>query len=73
MPLFAVVYSRRSRLSVNFIYSFCLYIAPLFVVNSFVCYIGPLGSDGNKIVSDSDSISGDLVDRSPLRQRQTQD
>ena len=54
MPLFAAVYLRRS---VNFIHSFCHCIIPLFVVNSFVCYIEPFGSDGNKTDSDSDSIA----------------
>ena len=55
MPFFVVVYSRRSLISVNFIHSFCHYIILLFVVNSFVCCIEHLGSDGNKMDSDSDS------------------
>ena len=44
MLLFVVVSLHRSSLSFNFIHSFCHYIIPLFVVNSFVCYIEPLGS-----------------------------
>ena len=57
MPFFAFVYWRRSRLPVNFIRSFCHYIIPLFLEQSFVCYVEPLGSDGNKIDSDSESTT----------------
>ena len=59
MPLFAFVYSHRSRLPDNFIHSFCHYIIPLFVVQSFVCHIEPLGSDGNKINSDSNRLQSE--------------
>ena len=31
--------------------TFCHYVIPLFVVQSFVCYIEPLGSVGNKVDS----------------------
>ena len=56
MPLFAFVYLHRSCLLVNFIHSFGHYGISLFVVQSFVCYVEPLGSDSNKVYSDSDSI-----------------
>ena len=57
MPLFAVVYSNRSRHLVNFIHSFLHKVTSFFVVQSCVCYVEHLGSDSNKISSDSDSDS----------------
>ena len=55
--LFVVVCLKSQQHAFIFMHSFCHYIIPLFVVNSFVCYIEPLGSDGNNIDSDSDSAS----------------
>ena len=63
MSLFAVAYScrslsYRSRPSVNFVHSIWHRITALLaVVNFFVCHIEPLGTDGNKIDTDSDSDS----------------
>ena len=51
MPLFAFVYSHRSHLPVNSIRSFCHEVISLFFVQSFVCFIEPLGSDSNKVDS----------------------
>ena len=57
LPLFAVVHSR------HLCFQLILYralVAALFVVNSFLCYMEPLGSDGNEIDFDADSDSDSM-------------